>query len=327
MVRKSKGKGRRRGKSGRISFGPSQKANRRRQVRRVRSAPANMNAVHKGNKADMSMIRDAQLGPGIRISATNTLAGVKGWSGYTYALDGSPYWAIEISPDIMSNGIAALAAQFTYYRFTSLSFQYCPAVSTATARNVRFAYVPDGAYSVTMSQPTYAGLADFEYNWSTNVWAATSYKIRPVPRGQFAYLNKSAASTGTDRRQTTQGTLLAILDSDPGATLSFGSLIVDFTIEFFGKSTGLGFTLAEYREYMAWKQSRKNEVQEVVRPPSIVIPDDEKSDLVEVRTDQPTPISQLQSGAMPGPTPQRALAGTTSIQMQNQATMSSMGRR
>lgn len=204
----------------------------------------------------MSNCADPVLGPGLRLTASNTVVGVKHWSGYTYCFETSPYWNIGISPDILSNGIAQIAKNFQYYRFTKLVFRYTPSCPTTTSRTLRFAYVPDGAYSTIESQPTFAQAADFEFNWSTASWSPASYTISRVPRSVPAFYNRTGdAAAGL--RQTTQGVLIGLTDADPGASLSVGSIVLDFVIELFSKTTNLNFSVsrAEYDEFKNWQSS------------------------------------------------------------------------
>lgn len=246
-------------KQRRVSFGPSRRTSNGRTRGRMSSAPASFRGMAPPNQYSMSNCSDPILGPGLRLSASNTVTGVSHINGYSYVFPQSPYWHIGISPDILSNGIAQLAKNFQFYRFTRLVFRYSPACPTTTSRTLRFAYVPDGAYGTVENMPTFAGSADFEFNWSTASWSPASYVIARVPRGAPAYYNRTGdAAAGL--RETTQGSLIGLIDADPGATLAVGSIVVDFVIELFAKTTNLAFSVnrREYDEFKSWQAESKN---------------------------------------------------------------------
>jgi hypothetical protein len=219
------------------------------------SAPAAYRGLVPSNQYMMANCVDPVLGQGVRISASNTVIGIKHWSGYLYCLAGAGYWYVGISPDVLSNGIAQMAKNFQYYRFTRLVFKYAPSCPTTTSRTLRFAYVPDGGFAAIETQPTFAAAADFEFNWSTSSWSPSTYTIARVPRGVPAYFNRTGdAAAGL--RETQQGILIGLIDADPGANLDVGSLVLDFTIEMFAKTTNLNFTISrkEHELFEQWKR-------------------------------------------------------------------------
>jgi hypothetical protein len=128
---------------------------------------------------------------------------------------------------------------------------------------LRFAYVPDGGFGDVMSQPTYAAMADFQYSWSTAVWQSANYTINRVSRGAPAYQNYDVSGS-TGHRQTWQGVLLCLTDSDPGATLGVGSIVLDCELELFDRTTSLNFTVnrRDYDEYMKYRQGQLSDHKE-----------------------------------------------------------------
>jgi len=253
----------------------------------------------------MSNCFDPTLGAGLRINASNTIVGVKQWNGYTYCFDTSPYLGINISPDVISNGIAAIANNFTYYRFTRIVFRYTPSCPTTTSRTLRLAYVPDGGFINEGFTFTYNGMADFEYNWSTPTWSPCNFVINKVPRSCPAYYQKIGTATA-GLRETTQGCLLCQWDATPTADLSVGSLVMDFTVEFFGKSVGQGITVHrdDYQHYLEWRNRTVTPnfhdpatAPETACAVEMPVADDEKFEVVDP-TATTTPIAPVNIGAM-----------------------------
>lgn len=245
MVRRSKNKGK-------VSLFARKNKNTRRYGRGV---PAALGSRARPNRLNMGEVHDPMLGHGIRLSGSTAQYQIRELNGSLYAFIDSVAvgvgtatnsWYKYVSPDSLSSGIALIAAQYTHYRFLSLSIEYEPAVSSANARSLRIAYVPDVGYTLG-SAPTFASAADLEYNVASQVWQPCKLVVRPVPRDKTAYENKDIYDTVSSARSTIQGALIAVFDGDPGGTVVIGSIRINYVVELFNRSTGLGFTITELR--------------------------------------------------------------------------------